>query len=106
MARLRPIDERSVRTSDASRRHVRARVAELESAGDVIVIQRAVVTHASNEQLVAMGWDLGDLARRYRRFVEMFAPLDDALTRSVKPAGERPSCCERCSCTNIADSPA
>jgi phenylacetic acid degradation operon negative regulatory protein len=67
---------------------VRARVAELESAGDVIVIQRAVVTHASNEQLVAMGWDLGELARRYRRFVEMFAPLDAALTRSVKAAGE------------------
>jgi len=67
---------------------VRARVAELESAGDVVVIQRAVVTHSSNEQLVAMGWDLGDLARRYRRFVEMFAPLDDALTRSIKAAGE------------------
>jgi phenylacetic acid degradation operon negative regulatory protein len=67
---------------------VRARVAELESAGEVIVMQRAVVTRTSNEQLVAMGWDLGDLARRYRRFVEMFAPLDDELTRSVKAAGE------------------
>ena len=67
---------------------VRARVAELESAGDVIVIQRAVVTHASNEQLVAMGWDLGELARRYRRFVEMFAPLDDVPTLSVRAAGE------------------
>lgn len=67
---------------------VRARVAELESAGEVIVIQRAVVTHASNQQLVANGWDLGELARRYRRFVEMFAPLDDALARSTRAAGE------------------
>lgn len=67
---------------------VRTRLAELESTGEVIVIQRAVVTHASDEQLVAMGWDLGELARRYRRFVEMFAPLDEALTRSVKAAGE------------------
>jgi phenylacetic acid degradation operon negative regulatory protein len=67
---------------------VRARVAELESAGNVIVIQRATVTHASNEQLVATGWDLDDLARRYRRFVEMFAPLDEALTRSTQAAGE------------------
>jgi phenylacetic acid degradation operon negative regulatory protein len=66
---------------------VRARVAELESAGAVIVIQRAVVTHASNEQLVATGWDLGELARRYRRFVDMFAPLYEALTRT-RPAGE------------------
>ena len=67
---------------------VRARVTELESAGEVIVIQRAVVAHASDEQLVAMGWDLGELARRYRRFIEMFAPLDQALTRSVRAAGE------------------
>jgi phenylacetic acid degradation operon negative regulatory protein len=67
---------------------VRARVAELESAGEIIVIQRAVVTHASDEQLVQMGWDLGELARRYRRFIEMFAPLDEALTRSVRAAGE------------------
>ena len=67
---------------------VRARVAELEAAGEVIVIQRAVVTHASDEQLVEMGWDLGELARRYRRFIEMFAPLDEALKRSVRAAGE------------------
>jgi phenylacetic acid degradation operon negative regulatory protein len=67
---------------------VRSRVAELESAGDVIVIQHAVVTHASDEQLVAMGWDLGELARRYRRFIEMFAPLDAALTHATRPAGE------------------
>lgn len=67
---------------------VRARVAELESAGEVIVIQRAAVTHASNEQLVASGWDLGELARRYRRFVEMFGPLDEALTRTTRAAGE------------------
>jgi phenylacetic acid degradation operon negative regulatory protein len=67
---------------------VRARVAELEAAGDVIVVQRASVTQASNEQLVEMGWDLGELARRYRRFVEMFAPLDEALNRAAQAAGE------------------
>lgn len=67
---------------------VRARVAELESAGEVIVIQQAVVAHASDEQLVEMGWDLDELARRYRRFIEMFAPLNEALTRSVRAAGE------------------
>jgi phenylacetic acid degradation operon negative regulatory protein len=67
---------------------VRARVAELESAGEAIVIERAVVTHASDEQLVAMGWDLGELGRRYRRFINMFAPLDEALTRSTNALGE------------------
>ncbi len=67
---------------------VRKRVAELESAGEVIVIQRAVVAHASDEQLVAMGWDLVELARRYRRFVEMFMPLNDELSRNAQAAGE------------------
>lgn len=67
---------------------VRARLAELESVGEVIVIQRAIVTQASDEKLVAMGWDLGELARRYRRFADMFAPLDAELTRAVRPGGE------------------
>ena len=67
---------------------VRARVAELESAGEVIVMQRAHVTHAADAQLVEMGWDLGELARRYRRFIEMFAPLDESLTRAARAAGE------------------
>jgi phenylacetic acid degradation operon negative regulatory protein len=67
---------------------VRARVAELDSEGDVIVIQRAAVAPASNQQLLAMGWDLEELARRYRRFVEMFAPLDEAPSRPPETAGE------------------
>src|SRR5262249_56362897 len=29
--------------------------------------------------LVAAGWDLGDLARRYRRFVDSFAAAENAL---------------------------
>ena len=67
---------------------VRTRVAELESAGEVIVLQRAVVAQASDRQLVQMGWDLGELARRYRRFIEMFAPLDEVLTRTIGADGE------------------
>src|SRR6185436_7163776 len=38
--------------------------------------------------LVAMGWDLFDLARRYRRFGGMFASLEEALTCSVIAVGE------------------
>jgi phenylacetic acid degradation operon negative regulatory protein len=67
---------------------IRARVAELESAGRVIVLQRAVVTQASDAQLVAMGWDFGELARRYRRFIAMFAAVEEALAGSSAPAGE------------------
>ena len=43
----------------------------LKSSSDDIVVDRAVV---------AAGWDLGELARRYRRFVDSFAAADTALT--------------------------
>jgi phenylacetic acid degradation operon negative regulatory protein len=43
----------------------------LKSSSDDIVVDRAVV---------AAGWDLGELARRYRRFVDSFAAAETALT--------------------------
>ena len=55
---------------------IRARLAELQSTGELIVIQGAKVAQASDETLVSIGWDFGDLARRYRRFVDMFSPFD------------------------------
>lgn len=67
---------------------IRERLTELESAGRIVVAQRAVLARASDTQLVAMGWDLGELARRYRRFVDMFAPMDDALGASEADDGE------------------
>jgi phenylacetic acid degradation operon negative regulatory protein len=42
----------------------------LKSSSDDIVVDRAVV---------AAGWDLGELARRYRRFVDSFAAAETAL---------------------------
>ncbi|MGH8174715.1 MAG: phenylacetic acid degradation operon negative regulatory protein PaaX [Steroidobacter sp.] len=59
---------------------IRSRLAELESTGELIVIQGAIVTHTSDANLVAMGWDFGDLARRYRRFIQMFGPLEEGLS--------------------------
>jgi phenylacetic acid degradation operon negative regulatory protein len=69
---------------------IRARLAELESAGRLIVIQGAAAARRSDSQLVAMGWDFGELARRYRRFVNMFAPVNDALPTAgaQNPAGD------------------
>lgn len=59
---------------------IRSRLAELESTGELVVIQGAIVTQASDANLVSMGWDFGDLARRYRRFIQMFGPLEDAVS--------------------------
>jgi phenylacetic acid degradation operon negative regulatory protein len=69
---------------------IRARLAELEATGQLIVLQGGIVTQASDANLVAMGWDFGDLARRYRRFISMFAPLEPTLPAgaATPPAGE------------------
>ena len=37
----------------------------------------------TDRQLVAAGWDLGDLTRRYRKFLETFTPVADALGRTA-----------------------
>ena len=58
---------------------IRSRLDELQSAGQLIVMQGSVLTEAATASLVAMGWDLGELARRYRRFIEMFSPVATAL---------------------------
>src|SRR5207237_1059273 len=43
---------------------------------------------AGDRRLVSYGWDLEDLARRYRRFVAAFAPVESALrARAALPAG-------------------
>jgi phenylacetic acid degradation operon negative regulatory protein len=58
---------------------IRSRLAELGAAGELVVVQGAVVAQASDTQLVTMGWDLAELTRRYRRFIDMFAPVNEAL---------------------------
>jgi phenylacetic acid degradation operon negative regulatory protein len=61
---------------------IRARLAEIEPSGRLIVIQRAVVTQTSDARLAALGWDFDELARRYARFNKTFAPANDALPAS------------------------
>ncbi|HEX7114813.1 MAG TPA: phenylacetic acid degradation operon negative regulatory protein PaaX [Steroidobacter sp.] len=69
---------------------IRARLAELGSGGGLIVVQRGIVSPASAVQLVEMGWDLGELAERYRRFIDLFQPVDEALPGACDPeAGEQ-----------------
>ena len=55
---------------------IRARLAELESTGALIVIQGARIAQTADANLVSIGWDFGELARRYRHFIATFGPLD------------------------------
>lgn len=69
---------------------IRSRVEELQASGKLIVMQGSVLGAAATTKLVSMGWDLGDLARRYKRFIDMFSPVASALdaARGVSIAGE------------------
>ena len=57
------------------------RLAALQASGQVIVMQHAAATGA-DAQLAALGWDFNDLARRYRRFIDMFEPVRAAASDS------------------------
>src|SRR5690606_17537713 len=49
---------------------ISARLDELQSSGQLVVIKGSVLSAAASANLVTMGWDLGDLARRYKRFID------------------------------------
>jgi phenylacetic acid degradation operon negative regulatory protein len=66
---------------------VRMQLAQFEAKG-LIVLQDGVVTHTSDANLVAVGWDLGELGRRYRRFINTFAPIAEALPAAAMPPNE------------------
>jgi phenylacetic acid degradation operon negative regulatory protein len=58
---------------------ISARLDELQLAGQLVVMKGSILSPAASANLVAMGWDLDDLARRYKRFIEMFSPVATAL---------------------------
>jgi phenylacetic acid degradation operon negative regulatory protein len=69
---------------------IRTRLDELQTSGELVVMQGSILSEAASSKLVHMGWDLDDLARRYRRFIDMFTPVAAALgaTRATSIAGD------------------
>lgn len=58
---------------------INARLDELQSAGQLVVMKGSILSEAASANLVAMGWDLDDLGRRYKRFIDMFSPVEATL---------------------------
>jgi phenylacetic acid degradation operon negative regulatory protein len=61
---------------------------ELDVGRDALLLKSCSEDPAVDRALVAAGWDLGELARRYRRFVDSFAPADIALTARAAVTAE------------------
>ena len=51
----------------------------VEGVRDAMLLKSASEGIETNRRLVASGWDLGELTRRYRRFVDTFTPVADAM---------------------------
>ncbi len=64
---------------DGGEAPLEGRLAQLHAAGQLVVLQGHAGGTLDSATLVAMGWDLGELTRRYRRFIDTFSPLANAL---------------------------
>jgi phenylacetic acid degradation operon negative regulatory protein len=61
----------------------RAGLSGLEDIGETMLLKSSSEGIETDRRLVASGWDLGDLARRYRRFVDAFSPVAAAMPCST-----------------------
>lgn len=66
----------------------REQLAGLDGAARAIVLEARNDSSESDRQFAGAGWDLGDLAVRYRRLIDMFEPIRSALrgTEAASPA--------------------
>jgi len=52
-------------------------------ATDGLLLKSSSEDSETDRRLVAAGWDLGDLTRRYRRFLDTFTPVAEAVSPSA-----------------------
>ena len=65
----------------------REQLAALDSDAEVIVLSAQSEGDTADRALIEAGWDLAELARSYRRFVDTFTPVRASLeTKSAPPA--------------------
>ena len=61
-------------------------LAGITAPSQAIVFTTASATPSSSQRLATLGWDLAELANRYRRFVVQFTPALEAVKRREAPA--------------------
>jgi phenylacetic acid degradation operon negative regulatory protein len=61
----------------------RAGLKGLDGAGGALLLKSSSDGNETDRRLVTAGWDLGDLTRRYRRFVDTFMPVLEAVMPSL-----------------------
>lgn len=61
----------------------RAAMQGVEGAANALLLKSESEGSEADRRLVASGWDLGELTRRYRRFVDIFTPVSEAVRSSA-----------------------
>jgi phenylacetic acid degradation operon negative regulatory protein len=63
----------------------REQLARLNGASRALVLEARNEDAAADRRLASAGWDLGELAKSYRRLVRTFRPAQESLARRVEP---------------------
>ncbi len=63
-------------------------LAGLDLGGDGLLLKSTSEGIDADRRLVASGWDLGDLTRRYRRFVDTFTPVAATVSAAAGIAAQ------------------
>ncbi|HUJ53034.1 MAG TPA: phenylacetic acid degradation operon negative regulatory protein PaaX [Steroidobacteraceae bacterium] len=66
-------------------RRARRALRRVPGARTALLLESRSHDLAGDRRLAARGWDLGELSRRYRRFLRAFAPLEAALATAAIP---------------------
>jgi phenylacetic acid degradation operon negative regulatory protein len=64
----------------------RTALSGLDGAAEGLLLKSSSEGNSADRRLIAAGWDLGDLTRRYTRFVDTFIPVADAVASAVANA--------------------
>jgi phenylacetic acid degradation operon negative regulatory protein len=65
----------------------RAGLKGVDGAAEGLLLKSSSEGSETDRRLVAAGWDLGELTRRYRRFLDTFTPVADAIGPMAEPVG-------------------
>lgn len=66
----------------------REQLASLPGADQLYVFEATTGRPDEDRRIASVGWDLDELATRYRRFIRQFAPIQDALGQRQSPPPE------------------
>jgi phenylacetic acid degradation operon negative regulatory protein len=70
---------------DCSLEQAREWLANIEGTDGALCLRSSCGEIAADRQVIAVGWDLGELTRRYRRFLATFEPVEAAVrSRSAR----------------------